>query len=202
MTTRLRTNVYTRTTTRIAGIQDTGERFLNIARAHNANMTQWDLNFEIMVRNRAITKIEIVVHDADDTTVGWVWWTIDWDEHQNQIISFGEDIDLTGLEEGETFPSVEECLQATRTYFDALVAKADRPFITTWFTLNPAEVEKYGEERIFTIIGYAPSDEEQRWNERMNGKIALIQRSGRSRDTRFADLPEARVGAGARGTAS
>lgn len=190
----LKTQVGTRVWTRNRFVFDTAQKFLHIPESRGRNMSFWNKSLELLIRNQFLKKLDVVAHDKNGNAKGGIKLVIDWDEHQNQIMSFGDEVDMSGFAQGGTFASIEDSLKALQRYFDGICDAVGSDFISIWFTLNPAEIEKYGLEKIYQIIEYAPTSEQRRRSDELLDGITEAEAGAKERMTYLADQREVGTG--------
>lgn len=193
---RLRTHVATRTMTRTELLQSACRPFFRIAEELGYNMNWFNKNLEVVINLQLIVGFEIVVFN-ETKPIGGIELAIDWDVHHGMVNAYGELVDVSEIEEGRTYASIEECIEVARKYVVGLMERGGGTRLEAWYTKNSAKVRSYGDARYHELLNTKPrSPEEKAKIARRFQKIRLAQEAkGQSRSSTFSDLSEASIGA-------
>lgn len=194
--TRSRTRIATRTMTRTELLQSACRPFFRIAEELGCNMNWFNKNLEVVIHLQLIVGFEIVVFNEAEP-IGGIEMVIDWDTHHGMVDAYGEHVDVSEIEEGRTYASIEECIEVARKYVVGLMERGGGTRLEVWCTKNSAKVRSYGDARYHELLNTRPrSPEEKAEIARRRQEIRLAKAAkGQSRSSTFSDLSEASIGA-------
>jgi len=191
---KLKTAVATRVKTRTALLIDTAQRFLSIAAQQGDDVEFFDKRLELMIRNQFLCDLTIVASKGRKP-VGGVSITFDWAEHEKLSISYGDEVDMSCVPEGQTFDSIQAALDSAQRYLEGIRARGKADRFVTWYGINPVEEAKYGMSEIRRILDIYISPEDEARHLRDWSEIYAAKLRGREGRLVLAEASEAILGA-------
>nr|WP_321361394.1 hypothetical protein [uncultured Hyphomonas sp.] len=190
MQTRTQVRTETRTMTRLQLTLDTAERFVELAKGHGLTSgVWWSRRLELMIRNEYVRWIKIALFKKGDP-VGGVYLRFDWQKQRAICLSYGDDVDLSDIPDGDTFSSIQRSLDAIDRYVGRMMAEGDADDGEVWFQYDFDAIGKWGRSEIERVCDIQRTPEERERHRAEWERIEKAQASARRTSISPSDLPE------------
>jgi len=183
--------VGTRVTTRTALLTSVMNRFIAIAAPFGENSQFYLDRAGLMIDNKIVDHLEIVVFDRD-IAVASVRLNFDWTRNRQIVLSYGDEVDVSHLSEGELFENTERAISLAHAYVQNVARACFAPRARIWWSHTDEAAQRLGgKDRINAILDVqTPTEAERadtaaRWQ-----KIDRELGRGRSRSITSSDMEE------------
>ncbi|MEM7711706.1 MAG: hypothetical protein AAF264_13365 [Pseudomonadota bacterium] len=114
---------------------------------------------DLGLRTQFVEQFTFAFENADGEIIGGMGIRYDWERHEKLCLSFGDDIDMSDLGEGETFETIARALSALERYAEAINRAQKIRKVTSWIQYSQKAIAQYGIERVREVLNLkAPDD--------------------------------------------
>jgi hypothetical protein len=199
--TKTKTSAQVRTMTRVEVMQDTAERFIQLA-DRNPNGVTYELNkIEVLFGMKLIDTIRIAIY-AEGECISRMIMSFDWDTNRAIMEKDGEDVDPEKIDQYGTLSSITDTMEILRDYLDKLFNSCGATSLIVRSTVRQSRVNELGIDRYYEIMGYkkpgapppkpTPAQVEAYRKERAHEEAAM-KAKGTKRKIVLPELPEVSI---------
>lgn len=158
----------TRTATRLDMCLDTAERFVALSPTQDTFFRDHN-RLKLMIQNKFIQSLNTVYYlsEDDEDGIGGIAIYFDWNKHEHLCVTLGDDLDLSGVQQGETLQDIGQGLRAMGEYLRKIRAHYPGGFDTIWWSYDANALKQYGETEMNRILNHHLTPEQNAKNTRI-----------------------------------
>lgn len=190
--TKVRSTAAIKTITRNALLTLTAKHVLHTLEKYTPDGARFILgNLDTILQEQLINGFEIVAFQGGEPITA-VHFDIDWNEH-TVLKSIKNDVDVSGLEDGQTFVSTLQVTEVVDNYLHQVAHSAPGVEFEFWYFRNSAAEKKFGEEKYDQLMGVAHDPQRRRQNRKRYKSISVMKVASRALKTFFPDAEETSI---------
>ncbi|WP_420412411.1 hypothetical protein [Roseibium sp.] len=159
--TKLKTSVGVGAMTRVELMQDSAERFIQLADRNPFGMRYQLEKLDVLFGMKLIREVWLSVY-ADDERIAGLRMKFDWNTNRAMLEKHGEDVSEDKIDQYGTLESTTDTMVVLRKYIDELFDRCGASHISCNCFVRPERVKELGEDRYYEIMGYKKPGEPAR----------------------------------------
>ncbi|MEM6499469.1 MAG: hypothetical protein AAF709_22440 [Pseudomonadota bacterium] len=187
--TKVRARAELKTMTRTALLASTTKQALHCFKKYTPHAVQWFLdNLDTILEHQLVVAVELVAYVGDEP-ITTITFDIDWNEHK-VLKSIKNEVDISELDDGETFVSTHQVTEVVRTYLEKVTSSVEGVHFEFWYIRNGAVEDKIGPQKFDELLGLDYDPEKRRQDSKRYSGIWIMKAARKARKVLFPDAEE------------